>query len=592
MALVRLWENRFAEGFIISPYLAGPVIMPGMTPLGLAKSVRSLNRLRQIARVLTRHGFGHIVARLNLGRYASVLEFRRPTTTEPASPAQIGERLAAVFNDLGPTFVKLGQLLTTRPDLLPYDVLVGLRTLQDQVEPFDSATAMRIIADDLGVAPTECFRSINPLPMASGSIGQVHHATAEDGMDVVVKVKRPGVEETIRLDMHILKWLADALEKYVPEAAPFKPVMLVEEFEEAILREMDYVNEAASTSRFYEAFKDDAYVTTPQVRWDLCGPRVLTLEKVAGRNVDAVVNDGARGIDRKLLADRLANAYLKQFFELGIFHADPHPGNILITPPANIALIDFGQVGLVSDELAHQLTVLLVAGVGREVDLVVDTLGDMRAFGPDVDRVQLGRAMRRLLEKYYGLPLNRVDYRKFFSEISNVFRQFDVTMPRDVVILCKALATVAGVAMQLDPKINLVAMLKPRLRRMVADRLAPQRLLRGLGVSAWHLFSILRSAPRQLRTALQRISRGHWQLTVRHENLERLTSEMDRSSNRLAMSIVIAAIIVGSSVVVSTDPEVKFLDIPLQAFGIVGYLFAGVMGIALLWAIFRSGRLS
>ncbi len=566
--------------------------MPGMTPLGLAKSVRSLNRVRRIARVLTEHGFGHIVNRLNLTRYASFLELRRPAPREPASPGQIGERLAAVFNDLGPTFVKLGQLLTTRPDLLPHDVLVGLRTLQDQVEPFDSATAMGIIAEDLGVEPAICFGSIDGAPFASGSIGQVYRASTTDDMKVVVKVKRPGIEETIRLDMHILKWLADALERYVPEVAVFKPVLLVEEFEEAILREMDYVNEAASTVRFHEAFEDDPHVSSPQVRWDLCGPRVLTLEQVAGRNVDAVLRDGEGKINRKLLADRLTNAYLKQFFELGIFHADPHPGNILISPPAQIALIDFGQVGVVSDELAHQLVVLLVAGIAREIDLVVDTLADMKALGPRADRTQLARTLRRLLDKYYGLPLNRVDYHTFFSEISEVLRQQDVTVPRDIVVLCKALVTIAGVAMQLDPEIDLVAMLKPRLRRMVAERLAPNRLLRGLGVSAWHLFSILRSAPRQLRTALQRLSLGQWQLTIRHENLDRLTSEMDRSSNRLAMSIVIAAIIVGSSVVVSTDPEVKIFRIPLQAFGVVGYLFAGIMGVALLWAIFRSGRLS
>ena len=563
-----------------------------MNPFGLAKSVRSLNRLRRIARVLTRHGFGHVVARLNLGRYTPLLELRRPTRAEPASPAQIGERLAAVCNDLGPTFVKVGQLLTTRPDLLPDDVLAGLRTLQDHVEPFDSAGAMRIITDDLGVEPAACFRSIDEAPFASGSIGQVYHATATDGMEVVVKVKRPGVEETLRLDMHILKWLADALERYVAEAAAFKPVMLVEEFEETILREMDYVNEAASTSRFHEAFADDPEVTTPQVRWDLCGTRVLTLERVGGRNLDAALRDGDGRINRKLLADRLANAYLKQFFDLGMFHADPHPGNILVSAPASIALIDFGQVGLVSDELANQLVVLLVAGLGREIELVVDTLGEMRALGPGVDRTQLTRALCRLLEKYYGLPLQRIDHRKFFSEISDIFRQHDVTMPREVVVLCKALATVAGVAMQIDPEIDLVSMLKPRLRQMVADRLTPNRVLRGVGVSAWHLFSILRTAPRQLRTALQRLALGQWQLTVRHEKLEHLTNEMDRSSNRLAVSIVIAAIIVGSSVVVSTDPAVTILNIPLQAFGVVGYLFAGVMGLALLWAIFRSGRLS
>jgi len=562
-----------------------------MTPLQFTRSVRSLNRLRRIAQVLTRHGFGHIVTRVNLGRFVPVWMLRRKAAEDGVST--IGRRLALVCSELGPTFIKLGQMLSTRPDIVPEDVLKHLRSLQDDVPPFDTCIAMGTIADELRRPVGDCFTTISDRPMASASIGQVYRATGKNGEELVVKVRRPDIDSVIRLDMQLLHWLAESVETLMPELQIYRPTMIVAELEQSLLRELDYVNEASATSRFGAAFAGDAGIRIPKVYWDLSGSRVLTLQALSGVNVEALLNDSERAAtdDRRLVAQRLADCFLKQAFEVGLFHADPHPGNILVEPGGEVGLIDFGQVGTITEEWMTQLVIMVYACVNHEVDVVIDALADMGAVGPETDRRNLHRELQVLLDKYYGLPIKRFDLGTLFHEFSEVIRRNDVTVPRDLVMLIKSFSTMASVIARLDPDLDLLALAKPRLQKTLTDRLAPARLARGAALLSWHLFSIARQAPGQLRQGLRRFASGGWRLRVRHENIDRLTNELDRSSNRLAFSIVIAAIIVGSSVVVSADSALTVFDVKFQYFGIVGYLIAGVLGLGLSWAIFRSGRL-
>jgi len=565
-----------------------------MSTISLATSVKSLNRLQHIARVLVRHGFGHIVERMNLGRYLPLSKILRvELSTEAASVhSSVGRRLAAACAELGPTFVKLAQMLSTRPDLLPEDIITELRSLQDHVPAFDHATARTIIEEDTGAPIAANFKEFADAPFACGSIGQVYHARTTDGQAVVVKVKRPGIDASVRQDLHLLKWMAGTATEWLPELARFKPGQIVDEFEQLLTHELDFISEASATARFEEAFSDNNFVHIPHVHWELTGPRVLTLQALSGSNLETLTATDGHGVDRHLLARRLVNMYLTQFFDMRLFHADPHPGNLLVSAPARIALIDFGQVGTLSEETATQLVIMIIAMVYREPQVVVDVLGDLGAVEADVDTQALARALRLLLDKYYGLPLKRIDLASIFVEISAVMRQHNVTLPREVILVLKTITTIAGVALKLDPTLDLVAILSPRLKGLITSRLKPVRLARTAGVALWHLFSIARTAPGQLRTALRQVGRGKWQIHIRHENIEQLAKELDRSSNRVAFAMVIAAIIVGSSVVVSTSREVEFLGVPIQWIGIAGYLVAGVLGLSLLWAIFRSGRLS
>lgn len=567
-----------------------------MTPLQFTRGVRSLNRLRHIAQVLTRHGFGHIVTRVNLGRFVPVWMLRKKGPADAAAGAEtsVGRRLTLAATELGPTFVKLGQMLSARSDIVPETVLRELRTLQDNVPPFDTAIAMAVIAEELHRPTAECFASIDEKPLASASIGQVYRARGKNDEELVVKVRRPGIEEVIRLDLELLEWLAQSSETLIPELRIYRPTMIVAELRQLLTRELDYINEASTTSRFAAAFEGDTGLRIPKVYWDLCGQRVLTLQALPGVSLETLLSGREPPgihIDRRLVARRLADCYLKQVFEVGMFHADPHPGNILVEPIANVGLIDFGQVGTITDEWRTDLLAMMYASVNREIGVVIDALADMGALSAETDHRSLQRALGILHDKYYGLPIKRFDLSTLLVEFSDVVRRHDVVIPRDMLMLFKALSTVSVATSRLDPELDLLELIRPRLRQAIAERLSPANLTRGATLFGWHLLSIARQAPGQLRQGLRRLAAGGWRLYVRHENIDRLINELDRSSNRLAFSIVIAAIIVGSSVVVSANTDQHVMGIAVHTLGILGYLIAGVLGIGLLWAIFRSGRL-
>lgn len=567
-----------------------------MTPLQFTRNVRSLNRLRLIAQVLTRHGFGHVVAQIDLSRFLPVWMLRRRDRrgTADAGPSGVGQRLVAVFNELGPTFIKLGQVLSTRPDIIPPETLTEIRSLQDSVPPFDTSEAKAIIEEELGKPVEALFAWFDDKPLASASISQVYAARTHQGKEVVVKVRRPGIEDTLRHDMELLRWLAESLESLLPESRSYHPLLIVSELEELTTRELDFVNEASTTSRFAQHLTAERGVRAPYVDWALSGARVLTLEKLPGVNIDDALNGvgmDAAALDRKLIAQRLTECYFEQIFELGTFHADPHPGNILVEAPARISLIDFGQVGVIHRELMSELVTLIYAWIDGETDMVIDTLADMGAVSRNTDRRGLARSLQVMLFKYRGLPAKRIDVGVLLGEFSELVRRHEVVVPRDVSMLFKALGTVSSVVTRLDPDLDLIQILTPRLKSAMRERFSAGAVRRHATLVGWDLLSILRKAPGQIRSAMRRASSGALELVVRHENIDRLIRELDRSSNRLAFSVVIAGIIIGSSVVVSASTTVSFFGFKVQYFGIVGYLLAGILGLGLSWAIFRSGRL-
>lgn len=583
-----------------------------MSIAALPRTVRTFARLRVIAQVLSKHGFGHFVERLQLSRYVpSALWFRpeRPVEEPEVDPvAAIGNRIVRVCEELGPTFIKLGQIASTRPDIFPPQILTALEKLQDDVTPFPTEQARRIFHDDTEVPVEKAFKSFADEPFASGSIAQVHRAVTHDGQEVVVKIKRPGIDQVIQLDMYVLQWMAERAEALFPELRPYRPKVIVEEFSQTIRRELDFIHEASATSRFYEAFKDDPNIHTPQVRWDLTGGSALTLEYMSGLHLKDALKEPAEtagggtaarpegrrssGINRKELAHNLSECFLKQFFELGFFHADPHPGNLLIRPPAGVVLFDFGMVGRIDDELVGRLVVSIVAIVKKEIEILIDVLADLGALGRQTDRLVLAADLRQMLEKYYGLPLHRLDLVTIFREMIDTVRRNDVTLPRDFVALFKSLATISGVVLQIDPDLNLLELLQPKLSKLLRERFSPQRMLRLAGLSAWHVFSILRDAPRFLRDTMRGMGRGQFQINIKHENLDHLASELDRSSNRIAFAMLVAATIIGSTMLLSIATDFSVFGVPIRYLGFVGYAISFVMSAGLLVAILRSGKLS
>lgn len=562
----------------------------------LPKTVKTFARLRVIAQVLSRHGFGHFVDRLQLGRFIpSAIRFRfapKAEETDVDPLTAIGNRLVSVCEELGPTFIKLGQLASTRPDVLPPQVLTALERLQDDVAPFPPEQARRIFKDDVGMPVEQAFKSFTDEPFASGSIAQAHRAVAADGQDVVVKVKRPGIEQTVQLDIYVLRWMAERAESLFPELRSYRPRMLVDEFAQNIQTELDFVNEASATSRFHEAFADDAHIHTPKVRWDLTDSNVLTLEFMEGMHLREALDGRGKEVDRKQVARRLSECFLHQYFELGLFHADPHPGNMLIRPPGDVVLFDFGIVGQIDDDMVGRLVLGIVAMVNKEIDVIVDILADFGALSRDTDRTSLTRDLRTWLEKYYGLPLHRMEFKTLFRELIDIVRRNDAVLPREFVTMFKSLATVSGVVMQLDPELNLLELLQPKLSKLMRERFSPRRLARLAGVSGLHIASIVRDAPRLIRDLMRGIGRGQFQINIRHENLDYLASELDRSSNRLAFSVLVAATIIGSTMLLSMGSDLTVFGVPIRYMGFVGYAVSFVMAGGLLIAILRSGKMS
>jgi len=566
--------------------------------LSLYRKRRNFRRLQHILRVLAKHGFGHVVSHLDMRWLMPWRWFWKrkegeagPGMTDPTALAQ---RISAAMQELGPTFVKLGQMLSTRPDLVPPEFAQEFRKLQDQVEPFDAETAMAIIEEALGRSLSEVFERIEEEPFAAGSLAQVHIARLKGGEKVVVKVKRPDADAKLREDTDLMRDVAILLERHVPESKVLRPQMLVDEFERTVRGELDFVNEASNTARFHEQFEEMKKVHAPRVYWQYTTNRVLVTEWITGENISNFERLERLGIDLRELSKTLLESFLHQFFETGFFHADPHPGNILVNEEGRIGLVDFGMVGHVDDALRSQLTLTVVAVSRKDVDTILDVYADLGVIQTGTDRDELRPEVLELINKYYGVPLRLVDAKQVVNEVLRLARRYEIRLPRDFVLLGKSFATVVGLAQALDPEINISEVIRPYARRLVSQRYSAKRLAESAGATLRQMRDLARTAPRDVQSILRRASQGKFEMQMRHTGLEDHVRELDRIGNRLAFSIITAAIIMSSGLIIAAKigPVIgssPFEDVSIL--GIIGYLFAGVLGLRLLIAISRGGRL-
>jgi len=565
-----------------------------MSILSVPITIRSTQRLGQIASTLARHGFGHVVTRLKLRRYlpwhGKLRRGRIPTSPEERE-LTVGRRIVAICEELGPTFVKLAQLLSSRPDLISPELMEDLQALQDRVAAFPTDEAYKIIEEELGRPADDLFDEFDPVPLASGSIAQTYVATTGAGQRVVVKVRRPGIEQIIRLDMHILARLAEGLERYMPELRIQRPTAIVDEFTASINREMDLLNEATITERVHRFFQDEPSIVTPSVYWDLTSSKVLTLSYVTGRNFNEALADPELVLDRTRLARILIDAFMRQYVDLGVFHADPHPGNLLIIPPDKVGVVDFGMAGQIDRRRCGELVILLTACHYRQMDLVIDILEGMNALTPETDAELLKRDLSALLDKYQALPLKYMNFQTVFSEITSLAREHQTVLPRDFVMVGKSLVNVGGAALALDPDLNPNEVIRPRVRQAVLKLFNRENITREFALAAWHGGLLVKDMPRQIRELSRKALRGQLKFKMEHEQMDSLLRELDRSSNRLSFALVIAAIVIGSSLIFHARLP-PFLFGSLPALGLIGYLVAVAMGLLLVIAIIRSGKLS
>ncbi|MBS3764085.1 MAG: AarF/ABC1/UbiB kinase family protein [Planctomycetes bacterium] len=555
------------------------------------KAPRRTRRVSHIVRVCAGQGLGFFIAKLNIRQYLPSWA-RIPTPGEKSRPPDLPKRFARTLEELGPTFVKFGQTLSTRADVLPPEYIRELQRICHHVAPFPGKTSHKIIEDELGRPIKEVYESFSEEPIASGSIAQVHGAKLLDGEEVVVKVRRPGIEQIIEDDLAIMKFLAEQAYR-LEEFEGLQLPMLVDEFAQGIRREQNLLTEAANTHKFHSAFKEDEKLVVPRVYWDFCSPGVLTIQRLEGTFLNELEGEAASSEGKSELARIILDRFLTQFFSLGAFHADPHTGNILIMDGGQIGLIDFGLVGKLGSTLRSHLSNFVIALGNQQLELAAEVIEEMGSVPTDINDEDFRSEVSELLERYYAIPFERIDLQRSFQEIMQVVRKYGIVMPRDFVLLGKSLVSIGGIVMQLDPEINAAELATPYARKLALGKLSPKSLKKSLTSSLYHLSMLMKSAPREIRRLLRKLREGGLEFSIDHRGLDRYLKDLDKTGNRLALSIMLAAIIISSTSIMTTElgPTINLLGWEASAPGLIGYLFGFLLGAWLVIGIFRSGRI-
>lgn len=544
-----------------------------------------LTRYREIAETLARHGLGVLLGASGLERW---VPFPR-TLTRIAHRGQGSSTAAHIrlaLEELGPTFVKLGQLLSTRPDLLPADYLAELARLQDSLSPIPAAVIQDLVEQELGDTLDNLFASFDLVPLASASIGQAHAATMLDGTEVVVKVRRPGVVEQIEEDLEILQNFAAQADRRWDDAADYDLPGLAEEFSRTLRAELDYLAEGRNAERFAENFADVAGIHLPRVYWETTTTRVLTLERLRGLKVSNLAALDAAGIDRPALATRATEAAAKMIFDDGFFHADPHPGNLFIEADGRIGLIDFGMVGVVDGELRERLGVLLVALTRKDPQRIAGALSRLAATHAPIDLPALASDMVPIIALYDGRPIAEVPVGRLIREVLGVMRRRHLQLPREFSLLLKMVVMTEGMGVSLDPDFHLGEVLGPYAARLVLNRYSPTALAHHLADAGVDALEIATQLPSQLRRLQSMLDAGGPEVHLRTADLEPLVGRVEVIAQRVVVAMVAAAFIRGVGSFVGSDPQrLKDWKIQLPLLG-AGVGTAGSLAAYLRW----SGR--
>ncbi len=558
--------------------------------LSFNRNLRTIRRYRAILGVLIKYGFGHFVEQLNIDYY---LEAGKRFVTRRAEKdlhrLNQPQRLRMAMEELGPTFVKLGQLLSTRPDVLPRAYTDEFRKLQDEVPALPVEEIKRQIERQLGRPIEEICLEFSLEAIAAASIAQVHRARLRNGDEVAFKVRRPGITRTVETDIDILMGLAHLVEQHVPAVANYDPVGLVKEFRRTIRREMDFNREGHTIERFAANFAGDPTVYVPKVYWEHSGETVLTMEYIAGIKVTEFKELTDRGFDLKELAQRGAKSFLKQVLEHGIFHGDPHPGNIFVLPDHVICMLDYGMVGRLSPELKQQLIDLLEALLHRDVERIISQLLYSGELTDDADLKSLRRDLHEFIEDYYDILLQDLRVGRLLTDFIEILTQHRIRFPADFMLLGKALITMEGLGRQLDPEFNMIDHMRPYVEQLVRERFSAGGLSREALRVAHAYGSLVKNLPRDIKEFLNRLNRNQFKIDLEHRGLDRLVTDLDRSSNRIAFAVVIGSLIVGSSLIMQTNKGPLMFGFPILGF--LGYSVAGLLGLWLAVGILRSGRL-
>ena len=554
-------------------------------------TVRDLGRLQDIASVLIRWGFGDVVKRIGM---AGVLEkagrlLHWQAVEEGRLRMDVPTRLRCTLQDLGPTFVKLGQVLATRVDLLPPAWIDELGKLQNAVPALPWDEVLPQLREDLGAEPEAVFARVEHEPLAAASLAQAHRAWLADGSAVVLKIRRPRIRDTVEADLRLLKHLAVIVEKNLPELRRYHPQRIVQQFSASLRRELDFAAECRNAERIAHNFAGRDDIVIPRVYWQWTCERLNVqecLEGVPGRDLAAV---DALGLDRVQLARTGAGLVLKMVLEDGFFHADPHPGNIFYMPDGAIGVIDFGMVGRVTEQRRFQIVRLLHGLVVHDSAAVAEVLADWTEENNDIDEVRLQESADVFVDQYRGVPLKDLRMGAMLGDVTAMLREHGLSLPADLALMIKAFLTLEGMGRQLDPDFDMASEARPYLERAMLERFAPDVLVRRGRRTLSGLVDLLRDMPRDVHRLLQSARRGKLQMHIEVDTLRAFGEQVDRAANRLTMGIITASLVIGSSIVMNSVGG-GVSNRWLMALGVLGFVGAALCGVWILFSIWRSGR--
>lgn len=550
--------------------------------------MRDFGRLREIAGIMIHYGWGDIVKRLGLGnlveRAGNALHPRQSEEVMHLPP-EVRVRLA--LQDLGPTFVKLGQVLATRVDIFPPHWITEFAKLQDEVPPEPFEALLPELEKALGRSPFEVFKDLQTEAIAGASIAQVHLAQLQDGTPVVLKVRRPNVRVRIDADLRLLSHLSRLLESEVPESRRFQPGKIVAQFAKSLRRELDLEMEGRNTDRFAHNFASDPDISFAKVHWEYTSEPLLVMEHIDGIPGNDLDSARLSGLDLQLLGKRGADAVLKMVLVDGFFHADPHPGNVFYLPGNRIAIIDCGMVGRLSAERRDQIADLLAALVARDIESLRDILISWAGDAP-IDDDKLAADVDELIFNYESTPLRQVRFGVLLNELTTVMRENHLLVPPDLTMLFKALITLEGLGRQLDPEFQIVNHLTPFVKKVIVDRYLPRNLAKKGWRNLSNVIDMAAALPRDVSRVLREARRGRLKIDLDLKRLDHFGRQLDHSTNRLTLAMITSALIIGSSIVMTVKGGPTLFGLP--AFGFLGFFLASLFGVMLILSIWRSGR--
>ncbi len=556
----------------------------------LGKRMKHAHRYQEIISAFLRNGFGYIVKELGLTEMLSIPR-KMAGLNNDVSSRTIGQRIRTFLEDLGPTFIKLGQIASTRRDIIPEHIIVELEKLQDRVPPFPFEQVHSIIENELGDQLDRLFAEFNETPLATASIGQVHWARLHTGEEIAIKVQRPNIRPIIETDIEILEDLARLMESRLSWAKRYRLYEMIEEFSKALQAELDYHVEGNNSEKIANQFNNQANIRIPDIYWDFSTKKVLTMEYIKGTKISQLKELDLLGYDRKIIAKRVTNSMLHQILIEGFFHGDPHPGNMMVLPDEVVVFMDFGMVGRLTSDMKYQLASLVISLKRGDTSGIIKAISKMGILPDQINMSLLRADVDELKDKYYHLPLSQISLGEAVNDLFTVSFYHQIQIPADMTMLGKALLTVERVVADLDPDFNMVQAAEPFGQRLLLDRYHPKKIVKNTWNQLIEYTEIITELPKNIKDFSDTLKKGKFRLEVTMPDIHLLLEKLDRISNRLSFSIVLLAfsiimvgLIVGSSI---SGQSTLLWRLPAIE---IGFGIALLMLIWLLYSIFKSGK--